>query len=69
LAASSSGYAALAGLLFRAPGTWLGFWTINRIGVQTLLIALTAMPSFAIALEATAAQLGWVVPESLSAAE
>ena len=53
-------YAALAGLLFRAPGTWLGFWTINRTGVQTYLIALTAMPFFAIALEATAAHLGWV---------
>ena len=46
-------YAALAGLLFRAPGTWLGFWTINHTGVQTYLIALTAMPFFAIALEAT----------------
>ena len=55
-------YAALAGLLFRAPGTWLGFWTINRTGVQTYLIALTAMPFFAIALEATAARLGWVAP-------
>jgi drug/metabolite transporter (DMT)-like permease len=62
-------YAALAGLLFRAPGTWLGFWTINRTGVQTYLIALAAMPFFAIALEATAAQLGWVTPPDLSAAE
>ena len=62
-------YAALAGLLFRAPGTWLGFWTINRTGVQTYLIALTAMPFFAIALEATAAHLGWVAPPNLSAAE
>jgi len=51
-------FAALAGLLFRAPGTWLGFWTINRTGVQTYLIALTAMPFFAIALEAAAAWLG-----------
>ena len=62
-------YAALAGLLFRAPGTWLGFWTINRTGVQTYLIALTAMPFFAIALEARAAHLGWVAPPDLSAAE
>ena len=62
-------YAALAGLLFRAPGTWLGFWTINRTGVQTYLIALTAMPFFAIALEATAAHLGWVAAPNLSAAE
>jgi hypothetical protein len=62
-------YAALAGLLFRAPGTWLGFWTINRTGVQTYLIALTAMPFFAIALEATAAHFGWVAPPDLAAAE
>ena len=62
-------YAALAGLLFRAPGTWLGFWTINRTGVQTYLIALAAMPFFAIALEATAAQAGWVAPPDLSTAE
>ena len=59
-------YASLAGLLFRAPGTWLGFWTINRTGVQTYLIALTAMPFFAIALEAAAAHLGWVSAPSLS---
>jgi hypothetical protein len=59
-------WAALAGLLFRAPGTWLGFWTINRTGVQTYLIALTAMPFFAIALEATAAKLGWVSPPTLA---
>ena len=62
-------YAALAGLLFRAPGTWLGFWTINRTGVQTYLIALSAMPFFAMVLEATAAHLGWVVPPDLSAGE
>jgi hypothetical protein len=62
-------YAALAGLLFRAPGTWLGFWTINRTGVQTYLIALSAMPFFAIVLEATAAHVGWVAPPDLSAAE
>ena len=49
-------YAILAGLLFRAPGTWLGFWTINHSGVQTYLIALTAMPFFAIALEAVLAR-------------
>jgi hypothetical protein len=55
--------------LFRAPGTWLGFWTINRTGVQTYLVALTAMPFFAIALEGTAAYLGWVSPPNLSAAE
>ena len=55
--------------MFRAPGTWLGFWTINRTGVQTYLIALTAMPFFAIALEATAAHLGWVAAPNLSAAE
>jgi drug/metabolite transporter (DMT)-like permease len=59
-------WAALAGLLFRAPGTWLGFWTINRTGVETYLIALTAMPFFAIALEAGAARLGWVAPPALS---
>ena len=59
-------WAALAGLLFRAPGTWLGFWTINRTGVQTYLIALTAMPFFAIALEAGAAKLGWVSPPTLA---
>lgn len=62
-------YAALAGLLFRAPGTWLGFWTINRTGVQTYLIALTATPFFAIVLEATAARFGWVAPPRLSAVE
>jgi hypothetical protein len=62
-------YAAVAGLLFRAPGTWLGFWTINRTGVQTYLIALTATPFFAIVLEATAAHLGWVAPPRLSAVE
>jgi hypothetical protein len=62
-------YAALAGLLFRAPGTWLGFWTINRTGVQTYLIALSAMPFFAIALEATAAHFGWVAPPNLFATE
>jgi hypothetical protein len=62
-------YAAVAGLLFRAPGSWLGFWTINRTGVQTYLIALTAMPFFAIVLEATAARLGWVAPPRLSAVE
>jgi hypothetical protein len=62
-------YAVLAGLLFRAPGTWLGFWTINHTGVQTYLIALTAMPFFAIALEAGAAYLGWVAPPHLSSGE
>jgi drug/metabolite transporter (DMT)-like permease len=62
-------WAILAGLLFRAPGTWLGFWTINRTGVQTYLIALTAMPFFAIALEAAAAHVGWVAPPSLSLVE
>jgi drug/metabolite transporter (DMT)-like permease len=62
-------YAVLAGLLFRAPGTWLGFWTINHTGVQTYLIALTAMPFFAIALEASAAHFGWVEPPRLSAGE
>jgi drug/metabolite transporter (DMT)-like permease len=62
-------YAVLAGLLFRAPGTWLGFWTINHTGVQTYLIALTAMPFFAIVLEATAAHFGWVAPPHLSNAE
>ena len=62
-------YAALAGLLFRAPGTWLGFWTINTTGVQTYLIALSAMPFFAIALEAAAAQAGWVNPPRLSPGE
>jgi hypothetical protein len=62
-------YGGLAGLLFRAPGTWLGFWTINYAGVQTYLIALTAMPFFAIALEGGAAHLGWVAPPRLSAAE
>lgn len=62
-------YAVLAGALFRAPGTWLGFWTINHSGVQTYLIALTAMPFFAIALEAAAAQLGWLSPPGLTTAE
>jgi hypothetical protein len=62
-------YAVLAGLLFRAPGTWLGFWTINHTGVQTYLIALTAMPFFAISLEAGAAHVGWVTPPRLSPAE
>ena len=55
--------------MFRAPGTWLGFWTINRTGVQTYLIALTAMPFFAIALEAMAAHFGWVAAPRLSAVE
>jgi hypothetical protein len=62
-------YGGLAGVLFRAPGTWLGFWTINHTGVQTYLIALTAMPFFAIALEASAAHLGWVAPPRLSSGE
>jgi len=62
-------YAILAGLLFRAPGTWLGFWTINHSGVQTYLIALTAMPFFAIALEAVFARLGWLTPASLTTPE
>jgi len=62
-------WAVLAGLMFRAPGTWLGFWTINTTGVQTYLIALTAMPFFAIALEAAAARLGWLAPPGLSTAE
>ena len=62
-------YAILAGLLFRAPGTWLGFWTINHSGVQTYLIALTAMPFFAIALEAIFARLGWLTPASLTTPE
>ena len=62
-------WAALAGLLFRAPGTWLGFWTIHRTGVQTYLVALAAMPFFAIALEAGAAALGWVRAPRLSGAE
>ena len=62
-------YAALAGLLFRAPGTWLGFWTINRTGVQSYLIVLTAMPFFAMALEAAAAHVGWVTAPHLSIAE
>ena len=62
-------YAILAGLVFRAPGTWLGFWTINHTGVQTYLIALAAMPFFAIALEGAAAHLGWVAPPHLSLAE
>jgi hypothetical protein len=62
-------WGALAGVLFRAPGTWLGFWTINHTGVQTYLIALTAMPFFAIALEASAAWLGWVAPPHLSTGE
>ncbi|MFZ5778900.1 MAG: hypothetical protein ACOY4R_01670 [Pseudomonadota bacterium] len=62
-------YAALAGLLFRAPGTWLGFWTINRTSVQSYLIALTAMPFFSIALEAVAARLGWVAAPQMSAVE
>jgi len=62
-------WAALAGLLFRAPGTWLGFWTIHHTGVQTYLVALGAMPFFAIALEAGAAALGWVSAPRMSAAE
>ena len=62
-------YATLAGLVFRAPGTWLGFWTINRTGVQTYLIALSAMPFFAIAFESATAHLGWVASPSLSFAE
>jgi hypothetical protein len=37
--------------------------------VQTYLIALTAMPFFAIALEASAAHLGWVTPPRLSPGE
>lgn len=62
-------YAILAGVIFRAPGTWLGFWTINHSGVQTYLIALTAMPFFAIALEAIFARLGWLSPPGLTTAE
>jgi drug/metabolite transporter (DMT)-like permease len=62
-------WAALAGLMFRAPGTWLGFWTINRTGVQTYLVVLTAMPFMSVALEAGAGRLGWVAPPALSMAE
>jgi hypothetical protein len=62
-------YAILAGLLFRAPGTWLGFWTIDHSGVQSYLIALTAMPFFAIALEAVAAHFGWLTPAALTTHE
>jgi len=62
-------YAILAGVIFRAPGTWLGFWTINHSGVQTYLIALTAMPFFAIALEAILARFGWLSPPGLTTAE
>lgn len=62
-------YAILAGVIFRAPGTWLGFWTINHSGVQTYLIALTAMPFFAIALEAIFARFGWLSPPGLTTAE
>lgn len=62
-------YAILAGVIFRAPGTWLGFWTINHSGVQTYLIALTAMPFFAIALEAILARIGWLSPPGLTMAE
>lgn len=62
-------YAIIAGLMFRAPGTWLGFWTINRTGVQTYLIALTAMPFFAIALESAAAHFAWVTPPDLRGME
>jgi drug/metabolite transporter (DMT)-like permease len=62
-------YAILAGVIFRAPGTWLGFWTINHSGVQTYLIALTAMPFFAIALEAVFAHFGWLTPPGLTTAE
>ncbi len=62
-------YAILAGVIFRAPGTWLGFWTINHSGVQTYLIALTAMPFFAIALEAILARFAWLSPPGLTTAE
>lgn len=62
-------YAMLAGVLFRAPGTWLGFWAINRAGVQTYLIALSVMPFFAIVLEAALAQVGWLPPPHFSRAE
>jgi drug/metabolite transporter (DMT)-like permease len=62
-------YAILAGVIFRAPGTWLGFWTINHSGVQTYLIALTAMPFFAIALEAVFAHFSWLTPPGLTMAE
>ena len=37
--------------------------------MQTYLIALTAMPFFAIALEAVFARLGWLTPASLTTAE
>ena len=37
--------------------------------MQTYLIALTAMPFFAIALEAGLARLGWLSPPGLTMAE
>ena len=52
--------------MFTADTRRLGFWTINQSGVQSYLIALTAMPFFAIALEALFAHLGWLSPPGLS---
>ena len=37
--------------------------------MQSYLIALTAMPFFAIALEAVAARLGWLTPAALTTPE
>ncbi|HJQ55819.1 MAG TPA: hypothetical protein VJ890_02860 [Vineibacter sp.] len=58
-----------AGLLFRAPGQWLTFYTLRHAGTQAYLIALTLMPAFAIAFELAAGRMGWIAAPALAQGE
>lgn len=58
-----------AGLLFRAPGQWLTFYTLRHAGTQAYLIALMLMPAFAIAIELAAGAAGWVASPDLTPGE
>jgi len=59
----------LAGLVFRGPGTWISFWTINAAGVQGYLIGLTAIPFLSILAEIALGELGLINAARLSLAE
>lgn len=58
-----------AGLVFRAPGQWLTFYTLRHAGTQAYLIALMLMPAFAIAFELAASGVGWIAAPDLAAGE
>lgn len=58
-----------AGLIFRAPGQWLTFYTLRHAGTQAYLIALMLMPAFAIAFELATSRVGWITAPDLSAGE